>query len=233
MKIIFWGDSITEGKTGSSYVDMLRNHLPEHVLINCGKSGDTVITLYQRLITTSIDKSVDIAVLWIGVNDIFIRASWMFQILKKLSNHPWSKNIDQFEEYYINIIDRLTNHSKKVFSVSPLFLSENCNNKWNRELEEISRCIERVSNSHKNVHHINLRDIFRKKLSSSTASHYFPKSPISIHLNAWAQKDPETMKRKASERGLQFTIDGVHLNKAGAEIVADVLMERFTSKLHI
>ena len=39
MKILFLGDSLTQGPLGVSYVERLRGKLPEHTLINGGKSA--------------------------------------------------------------------------------------------------------------------------------------------------------------------------------------------------
>ena len=48
-KIAFFGDSLTEGIPGASYFQILKDRLPNENLINFGKGGDTVISLYRRV----------------------------------------------------------------------------------------------------------------------------------------------------------------------------------------
>lgn len=47
--IAFFGDSLTEGSPGVSYFDILKDKLPNENLLNFGKGGDTVISLYKRI----------------------------------------------------------------------------------------------------------------------------------------------------------------------------------------
>ena len=75
MDIIFFGDSLTEGVPGASYYKILKEKLPEHNLVNCGKGGDTVNSLYNRIKKMNISKKYDIAFIWIGTNDVFKKAS--------------------------------------------------------------------------------------------------------------------------------------------------------------
>jgi hypothetical protein len=45
MRIAFFGDSLTSGVPGSSYVAILRERSPDDTLVNNGKGNDTVVSL--------------------------------------------------------------------------------------------------------------------------------------------------------------------------------------------
>ncbi len=70
MNIAFLGDSLTEGRPGASYYDLLRVSLIGHELFNLGRAGDRVADLEARLHDSGMP-TVDLAFVWIGVNDAF------------------------------------------------------------------------------------------------------------------------------------------------------------------
>lgn len=69
MHIIFFGDSLTQGTVGASYVDRLAALLPGHRFTNEGINGDTSLNLYRRLETDVIARRPDGVFIMIGVND--------------------------------------------------------------------------------------------------------------------------------------------------------------------
>ena len=70
MRIAFFGDSLTSGIPGCSYVALLRAQFPGDVLLNYGKGNDSVVSLCRRLTRMGFDEPFDIACLWVGVNDV-------------------------------------------------------------------------------------------------------------------------------------------------------------------
>ena len=223
--IAFWGDSLTEGFPGVSYFEILKQRLPEDNLINYGKGGDTVLSLYRRLKRTQLSQPVDIAFLWVGVNDIFVKLSGSYLVYKTILNQPWTRNYEEFERYYRLTLEILCQHANKVITVPPLFLGEGPNNKWNRELGMLSRIIKQVSNLHPKVNYLDLRKIIYPQLSDKKTSAYLPASLTRIGLDTLLLKQKAQIDKMAFERGLVFTLDGVHLNSRGAEIVADIFLE--------
>jgi lysophospholipase L1-like esterase len=75
-----------------------------------------------------------------------------------------------------------------------------------------------------------LREHFIPQLASKNISAYVPKSIFRAIMDAIFIKTPEELEKRAAERGLHFTIDGAHLNRTGAEKVADVLLEKIRLK---
>jgi lysophospholipase L1-like esterase len=230
LRIAFLGDSLTEGFVGASYFEILRHKLPQHELFNFGKGGDTVISLYRRLQKTDLGSSLDLGFLWIGVNDVFVKTRWSFPLAKRLRGQPWAKSHTQFREYYRSLLVLLLGNISHVFTLPPLLIGEDLDNAWNRELTILTKIIQDLSALLPNVEFIDLREIFSPILASKSISPYVPKSIFRVTWDALFVKTPKKMEKKASERGLHFTIDGVHLNTAGAEKVAGILLEKIRSK---
>lgn len=226
LRIAFIGDSLTEGIVGASYFEIIRRRLPQHELFNYGKGGDTVVSLYRRLQQADLASPLDLSFLWIGVNDVFVRTSWTFPIVKRLRKQPWSKDQEEFREYYRKTVDLLHHKITHVYTVPPLLIGEDIDNPWNRELDTLSRIIQEVSGSFPNVEFVNLRETIGSQLSNRTTGPYIPKSFFRMILDTLSLKSPEKMERKASERGLHLTLDGVHLNSTGAAMVAGVLLDK-------
>jgi lysophospholipase L1-like esterase len=226
MKIAFFGDSITQGFPGASYVSALANKLPNHNLFNYGKGGDTVISLYQRLKTTSLESPFDFSVLWVGVNDVFVKTSWTFPILKKLRGQPWVKDYKEFEDTYKKLMEFVTGKSSKVITLSPLFIGEDLNNIWNRKLNDISKIIEEICREFKQAAFIDLQQVFSLFLESKAVSPYVPNSITKLLFSLSFPRSKRKIAEEAEKRKFHYTIDGVHLNDAGAEIVADEIAKK-------
>ena len=193
MKIAFFGDSLTEGIQGASYFEILKKKLPEHQLFNFGKGGDTVISLYKRIRSLDMNSNFDISFLWVGVNDVLVKTSWIYPILKRIRRQPWAKKPEDFEHYYRSLLDLLKKTSQYLVTVSPLFIGEDIDNTWNKELAELAKIIKSLSAFYSNT----------------------------IYFNIQAPFIPLLSKENTSLKKLHFTMDGVHLNKAGADIVAN------------
>jgi lysophospholipase L1-like esterase len=225
MNIIFFGDSLTEGVPGASYYNILKEKIPEHNLVNCGKGGDTVISLYRRIKKMKISKTYDIAFIWIGTNDVLVNVSNKYPLLKKFLNQPCVKNIEEFRKYYLNIIEAVSANAKKIFTVSPLLIGEDMHNKWNEELGRLCEEIKDLSSEIKNAEYIDLRKDFISVLSSKKISSYILPGTIIDIVFSWLFNDPERVEKKSKERGLHLTLDGTHLNYAGAQMAADVFLK--------
>jgi len=221
MKIAFYGDSLTEGKAGIPYVDKIEKKFPAHNIINFGKGGDTVIGLYNRITKRNLDISSDIAFIWIGSNDVFVKVSWLYYPLKIVTNQRPSNNHDELVFYYKKIIEVLSKKAKKIVCVPPILIGENLKNKWNQEVKEISEYIEKITVSYINVEYFDLRKVFIEKLERKKPSNYLIKSNLSLLFDYMYCNSPEKIKEVSNKRGLFFTLDGVHLNKKGAEIVSE------------
>lgn len=226
MNIIFFGDSLTEGVPGASYYKILKEKLPEDSLVNCGKGGDTVTSLYHRIKKMNISKKYDIAFIWIGTNDVFKKVSNRYPFINKILNQTYAKDIEEFRKYYLDIIETVSVNAKKIFTVSPLLIGEDTHNKWNEELGLLCEEIKEISSKLKNVEYIDLRNDFISALTSKKISSYISPGTITNTVFSWLFNDPKLVEKKSKERGLHLTLDGAHLNYVGAKMVDDTFLKR-------
>lgn len=225
MRIILIGDSLTEGSIGVSFVSILKKKFPRDSLINYGKNGDTVLSLFNRLKKLDLSEDNDIAFLWIGTNDVLVNISKSFKVEKSLFFQPWSKSDEEFYGIYKKILVFLEKKAKKIFTVSPLFIGEDFTNKWNKKLDQLSRTISQLSEEFNAVRFIDIRKRFISQLKSNKVSKFIPKSVIGVVFDGLLNRSPEKISQISINRGLKFTVDGVHLNTNGAELCAKIFTE--------
>ena len=225
MRIAFVGDSLTEGIPGSSFYAILRKRLAGHTLVNLGEGNDTVVSLYRRLTRLRFGDPFDVAFLWIGVNDIVGGSPWPFRAVNALWRKPPSKNHEEFRAYYRATLDLLCRHGRRVLAVSPLLKGEEVGNPWNRELEVLSGLIQELAACYAQVEYLDVRSVFIRQLAGKPVSCYLPTSVIRVALDALTLRSDEQIDRQSAERGLHFTLDGIHLNSAGAQLVAETFLQ--------
>jgi lysophospholipase L1-like esterase len=229
MKIAFIGDSLTRGRPGSSFVQILSQRLSEDVLINLGKGNDTVVSLYRRLTRIRLDAPLDIAFLWVGVNDVPSENSWLGHAFNALRGQPRSRDLDELRRYYLATLDLLCENARRVIAVSPLLKGEDIRSKVTRKLEVLANAILEMASSYERVEYLDLQAVVYPRLAEVPVSSYCPGSALRVALDVLILRRTEQVNRAAMRRGLYYTLDGLHLNEAGAELVADAFLEAIRS----
>ncbi|THE09112.1 SGNH/GDSL hydrolase family protein [Bacillus timonensis] len=212
MKIGLVGDSLTEGRPGVSFVNILKENYSTISFDNLGKPGETVKSLHTRLTKTKLD--YDLIFLWIGVNDVYSK-------LLRVQAQPVANDPEEFREYYNIVLEIVTASSIHVVTVSPALVGETLQNESNKEIKKLSSIIESLSKSHVNVSFLDMHSAFEKHLSKVTSSDYVNIKVMRVMLDVLFYKNPSSIDRISKKRGLHFTLDGIHLNSAGAALVAD------------
>ena len=225
MRIVFYGDSLTEGIPGVSFMRILEAALPGHELINRGRGGDTVQSLCQRLVRGQHAISADAAFLWVGVNDVFSKLTVSHGLLKRVRGQRPADDLDAFRDTYDQALRLLSRKTPRVVAVSPLLLGEDLSNEWNRELAGLCTVIESATSHYPNVQYCDLRTRFIQVLSGKPVSDYVPKHLTVIARDAVLLRSDDRIDAIASHRGLHLTLDGVHLNRAGALLAAATFRE--------
>ncbi|WP_010093273.1 SGNH/GDSL hydrolase family protein [Ornithinibacillus scapharcae] len=213
MKICLIGDSLTEGRPGISFVNILTEKLPTATFDNYGKPGETIKSLHTRLTKKKLDNHYDLTFLWIGVNDIYSK-------LMSVQAQPIANDNEEFKEYYQKVLDIVLLSSKQVVAVSPAIVGENPMSEPNKELAELSHIIQSISSQHAKVTFLNLHSLFQKHLSEVDSSDFIGTKVSRVMLDVLIYKSTSRIDRLSQKRGLNFTLDGIHFNSKGAGIVA-------------
>jgi lysophospholipase L1-like esterase len=221
MRIAFFGDSLTSGVPGSSYFAILRERFPDDTLLNFGKGNDTVVSLYRRISAMQFDKPLDIAFLWIGVNDVPQRDGWLHRAFNTLLGQRRARDMDEFRSCYRATLNLLCDKARRVIVAPPALRGENLKNRWNRRLADLARLIKDVTADCDRVEFLDLQAAFAWELAARPGSDHVPKNPFRVLLDALTLRTDGQIDAKATERGLHLTLDGVHLNSAGAKLVAE------------
>lgn len=214
MKVGLIGDSLTDGRPGVSFSNLLKEKYPSITFINLGKSGETIKSLHTRLTKTTLDTDYDLSFLWIGVNDVYSK-------MLKVQAQPVAKDHEEFKEYFTKVLEMVLTSSKHVVTVSPAVVGENTTNDANKELRQLSTIMQSISSNHPNTNFLNLQNVFEQHLANVRSSEYVGTSVMSVMKDVLFYKNPTRINQLSKKRGLHLTLDGIHLNSSGAAIVAD------------
>ena len=119
-RVIFFGDSITQaGANPGGYIvkmgEMLaqKNLASQYELIGAGIGGNKVYDLYLRMDDDVMSKNPDIVFIWVGVNDVWHKAT-----------SGTGTDADKFEKFYTAIIKKMQDKGIRVILVTPACIGE-------------------------------------------------------------------------------------------------------------
>lgn len=156
-KVIFFGDSITQaGVQPGGYVTMLGDMLKEqkldanYELIGAGIGGNKIYDLYLRMDDDVLAKTPDIVVVYVGVNDVWHKASY-----------GTGTDADKFEKFYTAVINKLQKQNIKVVLCTPAAIGEKTDfsNQQDGDLNQYSNIIRGLAKKF-NLPLVDLRKAF-------------------------------------------------------------------------
>ena len=119
-KIVFFGDSITQAGVGpEGYITVMNEMLKQKgadknfELIGAGVSGNKIYDLYLRMEDDVLKKDPDVVIIWIGVNDVWHKAS-----------SGTGTDANKFEQFYNAIIKKLKEKKIEVILCTPSTIGE-------------------------------------------------------------------------------------------------------------
>jgi lysophospholipase L1-like esterase len=195
-RIIFLGDSITEGGAGpKGYVTLVKQALKkDHAelkieVIGAGISGNKVPDLQRRLKRDVLDKKPTVVVIYIGINDV-----WHGERDPKRGTAK-----DVYEKGLKDVIGQVQKAGARVLLCTPSVIGEKADgtNTNDKKLDEYAAISRKVAKAMK-VPVCDLRKAFIDHL----------------------KKHNDAGKAKGV-----LTTDGVHLNDAGNKFVADAVLK--------
>ena len=223
-RILLWGDSLIEGKPGVAFTSFLSESLPELCLVNRGRGGDTALSLLRRLKGDPVPEmreQYEIAILWVGVNDVFADLVPGYGLWKSAIRQPPTRNPDSFAGIYRSILEILRRHARNIIVLPPLFVGEDPSRGLNRKLIQLGDLISAMAEKTPDCRFVDLR--ISLPLARHYPSSFLPVNPWSKLATAFGRIEDDDYDRAAERRGLRWTYDGVHFNTAGAREVSRVL----------
>jgi len=142
-RIVFFGDSITEaGARPGGFIGMIGDALTkkglasQYELIGAGIGGNKVYDLYLRMDDDVLAKKPDVVVIWIGVNDVWHKASF-----------GTGTDADKFEKFYTAIIKKLQAQNIQVILCTPATIGEKTDftNQHDGDLNKYAQIIRNIA----------------------------------------------------------------------------------------
>lgn len=192
MKIVFFGDSITQaGVNPGGYIDVMKGMLEKagikdkYQLIGAGIGGNKVYDLYLRLEEDVLSHKPDVVLIWVGVNDVWHKRS-----------HGTGTDADKFERFYTALIKKIQAAGARVIVATPAVIGERTDfsNELDGDLNLYSRMIRTIAAKFD----CPVADLRKEFLQYNIAN------------------NPQNR-----ESGI-LTTDRVHLNEKGNQLVAEV-----------
>lgn len=119
-KVLFFGDSITQmGVNKGGYIDVLQQNIAkqgkseQYEIIGAGIGGNKVYDLYLRMEKDVLAQHPDVVVIWIGVNDVWHKASF-----------GTGTDYGKFGLFYDAIVKKIQATGAKVIVVTPAVIGE-------------------------------------------------------------------------------------------------------------
>jgi lysophospholipase L1-like esterase len=219
--IACFGDSITQGLPGVSYV----KYLNKEVYQNHGLGGDTLTGMISRVKKYINKHTCNEFVLEIGANDILLPYLCNYSSLwnKRIQIRGKSPIVDisAFIIEYRKTLEIL--NSKNISIVSIPCLGENIKSELNRKVDDYNFEIKNLCNK-MGIRYIDFNSWQKENISDKENPYFISKDP---NDTIWDTLLTTYLGRSMSiskKRNLDITVDGVHLNNAGAKGLA-VLIE--------
>ena len=118
MRIAFLGDSLTEGWPGAAFFPLLEERFAAHRLVNLGRAGDSVADLLRR-VPRQDPGSVDLAFVWIGVNDA-VAGAW--DAVGDAAEWSWESRLAGIAIDYERLLAWTAERAANIVCVRPLVL---------------------------------------------------------------------------------------------------------------
>jgi len=235
MKILFIGNSITQGIIGESFVKMFVLENPDWVIKNAGIGGDTLTNVSERVITElQDDLDFDLIVFEAGYNDIilpyFNERGFLFRLafkfLKFRGRNPLS-NSTAFRVEYKNVVQKMKRiTTARIILVTIGCINENLRFKLNSKRLDFNKIIREIAEE-SGCFLADVANQFELVLNESSQVNYLLNGFWnSVYFDHKACKTTDGSNKLSSKRNLHLTIDGVHLNSNGAKIFKSVIHEQ-------
>jgi lysophospholipase L1-like esterase len=154
-KIIFFRDSITQaGVQPGGYIDLIKKALDpaKYEIIGAGIGGNKVYDLFFRMEDDVLNQRPDLVVIYIGVNDVWHKAS-----------SRTGTDYDKFGKFYQGLITKIQNNGAKVVLCTPAVIGEKKDggNEMDADLDKYSGAIRELATKNK-LPLLDLRTIFKE-----------------------------------------------------------------------
>lgn len=227
MKIACFGDSLTKGSMGYSYIRYMRS---ADKITNKGVNGDTTVGVSGRLkkyIDNAANSDVEIYVLSIGTNDLLlpylttVSPLWKIQIAPRVKMKKCITDDDLFETEYRKLVELILSHNKTAILVGlPLLQMKGYPNE---RAQERNLIIKRLAAS-ENVAFVDPVSLQHQAVPALACSYSWKHTNlIRIFDGLMMLILPFSKDWFSRFRHLELTVDGAHYNSRAAKLIGTAI----------
>lgn len=156
-KVVFFGDSITQaGVNPDGYITKMDSLIKaegqsaNYELVGAGISGNKIYDLYLRVENDVLSKNPDVVVIYIGINDVWHKAS-----------SGTGTDLPKYIQFYKALIKKFTDKNIKVIVCTPSVIGErnDDSNQQDGDLNQYSKVIRSLADEFK-LPLVDLRNAF-------------------------------------------------------------------------
>jgi lysophospholipase L1-like esterase len=217
MKIVFIGDSLTQGTYGANYVNKVAAALRGHHFINEGVNGDTSLNLYRRVNNHVIAHQPQGAFIMIGVNDAMsysepgIRP--YFRFIKRIRGGKMTPIT--FRENLRATLMRLQLAQIKTWIALPPV-------EYRPETVDILRQMNAAAAEVCRDMRVPAIDLMAVLIPAEVPNR--PPLNSFVYMTRLLTLRPNSYDRASAAGGFTYTFDGVHLTENGAQRMASAIV---------
>ncbi|WAC10295.1 SGNH/GDSL hydrolase family protein [Dyadobacter pollutisoli] len=161
LRVIFFGDSITQAGVGpTGYITQMGEMLKakgqegQYELLGAGIGGNKVYDLYLRLEDDVLSKKPDIVFIYVGINDVWHKAS-----------SGTGTDADKYVKFYEALIKKMKAQNIRVIVCTPTVIGErnDASNSQDGDLNQYSKLIREIA-TRNNLQLCDLRKSFQDYL---------------------------------------------------------------------
>jgi lysophospholipase L1-like esterase len=224
--LVCFGDSLTEGAIGASYVELLRGQLPGVRVINAGINGDTTLNLLRRVERDVAPHRPDLVVVLVGLNDIGTAYG-------ELAIRPYYRAVKRvgvaitprrFARLYRRLIASLRACTGARLALCTLTtLGERPDDPIQATIDAYSTIVRALALQER-LPLIDIRAAFRSAIAAEPRDG--PTYHIWTPMLDWGRIRwrGRTYADIGAQRGYRLLCDGAHLSGAGAALIAETML---------
>jgi lysophospholipase L1-like esterase len=225
--IVFFGDSITQGTIGASYVSIVRRELGAAAsVVNAGIDGDTTVNLLRRVPHDVAPHRPDLVVVLVGLNDA--GAAFGERVQRVYYRHYKRAPLDlgpaRYAAAYRRLIAALRAQTGARIALCTLTTIGEDPAHPVQGLVDAYSVVVRALALQERLPLIDLRAAFRAAIAADPrpgAPYRIWQAPLDAARVRWRLTSYAALTER---RGFRLLCDGVHLAAAGAELAAATML---------
>lgn len=226
--VLCFGDSLTFGTPGNTYLRYIHNRKQ---FINQGVDGDTLTGMTERICPCLASPDTREFIIGIGTNDLLLphmecrSDQWTLAVSLMIKRGKVIlRDIESFTAAYASLLDQVTAAEKIATVFNMPCMGEDFDSELNRRADTYNLVIRRLCQEH-HIPYVDFKSWQKQKIQrlGGHSTYLLSEHPAdAIKDTFWTTWLPFT-ERVGRKRGLTATVDGVHLNRTSARLLARLI----------